>query len=412
MAAVSLGLLATVGAASQAQSETGKFEVVPAGEAAQIDQIAKDTVALQDRRAEKHEAQKGRLLRGVHAKSHGCVKAEFVVEQTLREEHKVGLFAEPGRRFEAVIRFSNASVVLDDDLNVGRDGKRKNGSRGMALKIHGVPGEVLQLDNGEANQDFLMINTPEFAFANTSSYSRLTKALLASEKGDDPKEFFAPLAIFAELQRLGAPKDGEPPEDTKKRQALGAEAAKPGFKQRVLEAKTTLDIIGEKIQSPDKTVRNPLDSDYFGGAAFQFGPDHAMKVSTAPCSGYSPRDFDDAERAGLSANYLGEALAETMKGPAAQCFDFRIQIRDDKKLAELNIEDATKIWPNELDNYETVAKIHIEGEQDLAAGAAACERLVFSPWQGLAAHQPLGGINRLRQSVYSNSASHRGAVKK
>ena len=42
-------------------------------------------------------------------------------------------------------------------------------------------------------------------------------------------------------------------------------------------------------------------------------------------------------------------------------------------------------------------------------GSSAGEELVFNPWQSLAAHQPLGGINRLRKPVYLSSAEHRGA---
>ena len=38
---------------------------------------------------------------------------------------------------------------------------------------------------------------------------------------------------------------------------------------------------------------------------------------------------------------------------------------------------------------------------------AQCERLVFTPWHSLAAHQPIGSINRLRKAVYEASAQHR-----
>lgn len=39
----------------------------------------------------------------------------------------------------------------------------------------------------------------------------------------------------------------------------------------------------------------------------------------------------------------------------------------------------------------------------------ACEEMAFTPWHALTAHQPLGGINRLRRQVYLGSAIHRGA---
>jgi len=34
--------------------------------------------------------------------------------------------------------------------------------------------------------------------------------------------------------------------------------------------------------------------------------------------------------------------------------------------------------------------------------------LSFAPWHGLAAHQPLGGVNRARKAPYTFSADYRG----
>jgi hypothetical protein len=38
------------------------------------------------------------------------------------------------------------------------------------------------------------------------------------------------------------------------------------------------------------------------------------------------------------------------------------------------------------------------------------DELSFSPWHGLAAHQPLGAVNRARKSPYGFSADYRGRV--
>jgi hypothetical protein len=56
-----------------------------------------------------------------------------------------------------------------------------------------------------------------------------------------------------------------------------------------------------------------------------------------------------------------------------------------------------------------VARIAIVAPQsiDSAEHQARCERLVFTPWHSLAAHQPIGSINRLRKAVYEASAQHR-----
>jgi len=133
-------------------TSTGAFEVVPPGEAEQIRATAEIMTKLQDRRAETVDDQKGILLRGVHPKSHGCVKAEFLVNREIDEKYRVGLFAIPGKKFDAWIRYSNAAALREDDLKINsRDNERKNGSRGMAIKIINVEGEFLSLDEGQQN---------------------------------------------------------------------------------------------------------------------------------------------------------------------------------------------------------------------------------------------------------------------
>jgi hypothetical protein len=42
----------------------------------------------------------GRMLRDVHSKGHGCVKAKFTVRPDLPEELRVGVFREPRRTKE------------------------------------------------------------------------------------------------------------------------------------------------------------------------------------------------------------------------------------------------------------------------------------------------------------------------
>ena len=146
---------------------------------------------------------KDMLLRGVHPKSHGCVKAEFAVNDDLDESLRVGLFATPGKTFEAWIRYSNAAVLREDDLKADDPDKkdeRKNGSRGMAIKVLDVEGEMLSEDDGHSNQDFLMINTPEFAFANVRDYLRLNRVMMLpviekiqSKTGDKINGYLLPL---------------------------------------------------------------------------------------------------------------------------------------------------------------------------------------------------------------------------
>lgn len=386
------------------------FETVPPGEAEQIRATAGIMTKLQDRRAATVNEPKGILLRGVHPKSHGCVKAEFVVNKEIDEKYRVGLFATPGKKFDAWIRYSNAAAVVDDDLQPGPDQERKNGSRGMAIKIFNVEGDMLSLDEGQKNQDFLMINTPMFAFSDVRTYLRLNQALLnpkVSPNGDKADGFFLPLQSLREKKPLPGANDPV------------WENTWVGFNNDDLKKTSkTFKIIKEEIEAKGNTVRNPLQVQYFGAAPFLFGEGRAMKVSAEPCKAVEQRDFED--RKNLTdplKHYLREALTQSMKGPENICFNFKIQTRSEaeleaeraEKMEDEPIEDATTLWRDELTSYEEVARITIPAPQapDAPEAIGHCEKLAFTPFHSLAAHRPIGGINRLRREVYESSATHR-----
>jgi hypothetical protein len=75
------------------------------------------------------------------------------------------------------------------------------------------------------------------------------------------------------------------------------------------------------------------------------------------------------------------------------------------------IEDASVNWPSP---YTTVARLSLP-RQDTASAkgqelAAEAEAGVFDPWQALAAHRPLGDVQRARKVVYFESQKGRGAA--
>ena len=88
-----------------------ELEHVPADEAGNIAKIAALTVQQLDRCYPAPEV----IRRGVHAKDHGCVTAIFKINANLPDELRVGAFACAGHEYEALIRFSNASMSLDPD---------------------------------------------------------------------------------------------------------------------------------------------------------------------------------------------------------------------------------------------------------------------------------------------------------
>jgi hypothetical protein len=370
----------------------------PPGEAEQIAAIANKTTQLQEMRPG------DQILRGVHAKAHGCVSAEFRVNDNLEGQYQVGLFKTPGKSFQAEIRFSNAAVLREHDLKGA-----KNGSRGMAIKVLDVDGLMLSKDRGRKNQDFLMINTSQFAFPTVRAYGFLTDTLLNSKAGADPTMLLALGAL------IGAPtSDPITPDHFAAMQVAATDrgiTVPEDFSVEDLAAvNETLKVIGT-IQG--KVVRNPAQTRYFGAAPFLFGTNRVMKFSAEPCNPVFPAPFvgttPDKTPENPTQNYLREALNQSMLGDREICYNFQIQVRESKELSTENIENASTEWPEEMDKYVNVARITIAPRQNIDSADAqeSCEKLVFTPWHSLADHQPVGGINRLRQGVYRNSATHR-----
>jgi hypothetical protein len=362
----------------------------PDQEAEQIAETADLTVKLLDKRYPPPE----QILRGVHPKSHGCVKATFTVNPDIAPEFQVGLFAEAGKQFDAFIRFSNAAAVVGADTveidPISKKDIEEHGSRGMAIKVLDVGGEVLIDDNGAHNQDFLMINQPVFAFANTEDYLRLDRVLLRDN--DVAAGFFAPL-------QLKNPAITE----EQKRAILEYMEAENISEEAVQRIGQSFHIVKEIIQKTD--VGNPLGIQYFSAAPFLFGSDRVMKFSAKPCAEVRPAQSPPRPR---PENYLRDALTETMNKNEELHFDFMLQVRSEGD--DLGIENASSIWEERAYPFVNVAKITIlapQADVDSEEHKAHCEKLAFTSWHSLVEHQPIGSINRLRKSVYQASATHR-----
>ena len=117
-----------------ARSPNNPFEKIadPAAEKREIKELAALTTKLLDKR---YSQKNKKVLRGVHPKSHGCFRAVFEVRQDIPEALRIGLFAEPGKRHAAWVRFSNAAIKVAHDLGSAKPEQQRNGSRGMAIKV-------------------------------------------------------------------------------------------------------------------------------------------------------------------------------------------------------------------------------------------------------------------------------------
>ena len=211
--------------------------------------------------------------------------------------------------------------------------------RGMALKVLGVDG------SRSGTQDLIMINSPAFFVRNAVDY-------VDFELASNPLLFFFP---------------GFNP-----------------FRFRLREMWVARGITGRKVS-------NPLNTPYWSVTPYLFG-DAACKFSARPVAPLSP--FEDRAAPNFLHDNLALALAE---GDAA--FDLYIQLC--ARPERMPIEDAAIAWSESDSPFLPVARITIPRQGfDSPERIALGENLSFTPWHGLDAHRPLGGINRVRRSVY------------
>lgn len=320
-------------------------EYIPPLEAEQIEQI----VALHRDVQEKMDRKQTPVPRGQHPKQHGCVLAEFIIEPTLRDDYRHGLFSEP-HIYPALVRFSNGKQHNDQLPD----------AHGMAIKVLGLKGASLLHPGQETTtQDFVLLDHPVFFVKNVADYIPLMND-------------FRRLATGGFLAKSATVMKG---------------MFSLNYKFKILRA------TGKK--RPD----SPLRIQYWSTTPFKLGSG-AIKISARPdLRGLSPLPPS------TSKDKLRLALSEHLETREAR-FDFLVQLQTDP--ITMPIEDPTARWDETVSPYQKVATLRIPPQSFASPEQMAFgENLSFSPWHGLQEHRPLGGINRTRRKVYEAMAARR-----
>jgi hypothetical protein len=282
----------------------------------------------------------GGFERGGNTKTHGVVRAEFVVRDNLPAHLRCGIFAAP-RTFRAWVRFGGPGPASPPDIE-------DVGVLSIGIKLMGVPGPKL-LDDEKFTQDFTGISAPTFT---TPDIRENTKLQLASRRG-------LPLFYFI----------------------------RPGDSH-------LLDGIMQGLWA--RTQTSPLETEYWSCVPYLLGEGQAMQYMLRP---RSERCSDVPNLPGRPPdNYLREAMAATLHETAVE-FDFLVQVQTDPH--RMPVENACVRWPAELSRPVTVAILRIPAQQfDSPAQLAFAHYLSFNPWHCLAEHRPLGNQNRARREIY------------
>ncbi|RZL10128.1 MAG: catalase [Rubrivivax sp.] len=307
----------------------------------------------------------GQGVRAVHAKSHGVIVGELQVHQGLPPELAQGLFAQAAA-YPVVMRLSTIpGDILDDRVSL---------PRGVAIKVVGVPGERLEGSEGQATQDFLMVNGPVFGKAKPRDFLKNLKVVAATtDKAPGLKQ-----GLSTVLQGV-----------EKALEAVGGESA-------------TLKTLGGHPQT------HILGETFFSQLPLRYGR-HVAKLSLVPVSAtlvdLKDQPLGAFEAAGTS-NPIRDAVVDHFDRHGAQ-WELRVQLCTN--LETMPIEDGSVQWPEEESPFVTVATL-TAGEQNAWSAeriAAVDQGMAFSPWHGLAAHRPLGGLQRVRRASYEMSARFR-----
>jgi hypothetical protein len=216
--------------------------------------------------------------------------------------------------------------------------------RGLSIKVHQVSGEPLWGDPGQ--QDFLFNSHPALFAANPADFNdfiQATKDKALWRYFINPSHFYS---------------------------------------------------LGIVLRGRDK-IDNPFAINYWSTTPFRHGLDSesAVKYSVRPCPNSVPSQDLNQHK-----DFLADAMREHLRQSPA-CFNFMLQWQTDP--VAMPIEDASVAWSEADSPFISIATIEVKDNGTSDVTRQQCEAMSFSPWQSLAEHQPLGGINRARLPIYS-----------
>lgn len=301
-------------------------------------------------------------VRSVHAKSYALLEGELTVPDGLPAELAQGMFARPGT-YPVALRFStNPGDILDDAVSA---------PRGLAVKVIGVEGARLPGAEGAVTQDFVMANGPAFVAPDAKSFLGSLKLLAATT---DQAEG-AKVALSTALRGVGG-----------------------ALKAVGVESPTVTNMGGQPLT-------HPLGESFYSQAPLRHG-DYVAKVMVAPVSPELTALTDKPLDLHGNPNALRQAAIDALAHVGGE-WEVRVQLCTD--LDRMPVEDASVIWPEDASPYRPVARIRVAAQPAWSEerAAQADDGLSFSPWHGLAAHQPLGSVNRVRRPTYAAISAFR-----
>jgi hypothetical protein len=294
----------------------------------------------------------GGFERGGNTKTHGIVRAEFIVHDNLPPEFRHGIFA-VRRSYPAWVRFSGPGPYVTPDID-------DVGFMSISVKLMDVPGPKL-MDEEKLTQDMFGVSTPTFVTPDTRANAHLQMWSLKN----------ASIFHFLNFSRPHV-----------------------------------LDFIMQGLWT--KTQSSPFEAPYFSCVPYLLGEGQAMQYSfwsfskqKTPIPRLPLRPPDD---------YLRDAMVAALdKGDVD--LDFRVQRQTNAHL--MPIENAGVLWPERFSPRVSVATLHIPKQQlNSPEQIAFARRLSYNPWHCIPEHRPLGNQSRARRRMYYELSKFRHDMNK
>jgi hypothetical protein len=305
-------------------------------------------------------------IRDAHAKSHGILRGELTVYPDLPEHLRQGLFATPGS-YPVIARLSSTFGAIRSD--------QIRGVRGLGIKVLGVEGPRALADDDATTQDFILVTHREFPFPDVRAY--LTQGMPAAWLLARAPE--APLHVVLNL--------------------VG------GLQTLLTRVGLSLPMTLAVFSAPNT---HPLGLTFYSSAPIRYG-DYVAKFCVAPLSpSVTALEHRPVLRA-AGRDAFAAMVAEFFATNTAE-YELRVQLCTD--LATMPIEDVSVAWPESASPHIGVAKITYPPQNPASPARTRFgdDVLSFNSWRGLAAHRPLGSINRLKKLVYDASSDYRHRV--
>ena len=282
----------------------------------------------------------GGFERGGNTKTHGIVRAEFVVHDGLPAQFRHGIYAEP-KTYRAWVRFSGPGPYITPDID-------DVGFMSISIKLMGVPGPKL-MEEEKFTQDMFGVSPPTFVTPDVNANAQLQVESLKNTQ----------IFYFVNLHRSHI-----------------------------------LDLIMQGLWI--KTQSSPFEAPYFSCVPYLLGEGQAMQYSVWPKRKKRTRiprlPFRPPD------DYLRDAMVATLKEEDVE-FDVRLQLQTDPHL--MPIENNGVLWPERLSPRVSVATLRIPKQTfNSSAQMNFAKRLSYNPWHCIPEHRPLGNQSRARNRMY------------